>query len=100
MSELDTEARSAGNAAIDAWTLATLKEPDLDASSRLKQREQMLCLRRAIEGLASETPEWRWLEKGLADRIATDFVQSRGLPVVAAGCSTGGYSQGAVARQE
>ena len=41
--------------AIDAWTLATLKDPDLEASTRLEQREQMLCLRRAIEGLASET---------------------------------------------
>jgi len=47
--------------------------------------------------MKSETPDWRWLEKGLADRIATDFVQSRGLSVVAAGCSTGD-SQGAVAR--
>jgi TolB-like protein len=49
--------------------------------------------------MKSDTPDWRWLEKGLADRIATDFVQSRGLSVVAAGCSTGD-SQGAVARQE
>jgi hypothetical protein len=35
--------------------------------------------------MKSETADWRWLEKGLADRIATDFVQSRGLSVVAAG---------------
>ena len=33
--------------------------------------------------MTSETPEWKWLEKGLADRIATDFVQDTGLDVVA-----------------
>ena len=33
--------------------------------------------------MKSETPEWRWLEKGLADRITTDFVSERGLSVVA-----------------
>ncbi|MGB2614805.1 MAG: hypothetical protein WBE06_08880 [Phycisphaerae bacterium] len=33
--------------------------------------------------MTSGSPDWRWLEKGLADRIATDFVQSRGLSVVA-----------------
>ena len=33
--------------------------------------------------MTSETPAWRWLQKGLSDRIATDFVQSRGLSVVA-----------------
>jgi len=33
--------------------------------------------------MTSDSPDWRWLEKGLADRIATDFVQSRGLSVVA-----------------
>ena len=33
--------------------------------------------------MKSDTADWRWLEKGLADRIATDFVQSRGLSVVA-----------------
>ena len=49
--------------------------------------------------MKSDTPDWKWLEKGLADRIATDFVQSRGLSVVVAGCSTGD-SQGAVARHD
>jgi TolB-like protein len=33
--------------------------------------------------MKSDTPEWRWLEKGLADRIATDFVRAPGLAVVA-----------------
>jgi len=33
--------------------------------------------------MTSDTPDWRWLEKGLADRIATDFVQDRNLSVVA-----------------
>ncbi len=33
--------------------------------------------------MKSDTPDWRWLEKGLADRIATDFAQSRSLSVVA-----------------
>ena len=33
--------------------------------------------------MKSDTPEWRWLEKGLSDRIATDFVQSKGLSVLA-----------------
>jgi len=29
--------------------------------------------------MKSDTPDWKWLEKGLADRIATDFVQERTL---------------------
>jgi TolB-like protein len=33
--------------------------------------------------MKSDTPDWKWLEKGLADRIATDFVQDRALTVVA-----------------
>ncbi len=33
--------------------------------------------------MTSETPEWKWLQKGLADRIATDFVQERSLQVTA-----------------
>ena len=33
--------------------------------------------------MKSDTPDWRWLEKGLADRITTDFVSERGLSVVA-----------------
>jgi len=33
--------------------------------------------------MKTETPEWRWLEKGLSDRIATDFVQDRNLAIVA-----------------
>ncbi len=33
--------------------------------------------------MTSETPEWRWLEKGLSDRITTDLVRSRDLAVVA-----------------
>jgi TolB-like protein len=33
--------------------------------------------------MTTDTPEWRWLEKGLADRIATDFVRAPGLAVVA-----------------
>jgi TolB-like protein len=33
--------------------------------------------------MKSETPGWKWLEKGLADRITTDFTQDRGLAVVA-----------------
>ncbi|MBE3071048.1 MAG: tetratricopeptide repeat protein, partial [Planctomycetes bacterium] len=33
--------------------------------------------------MTSETPEWRWLEKGLADRIATDFAQDRSQTVIA-----------------
>ena len=33
--------------------------------------------------MTSDTPDWRWLEKGLSDRIATDFVQDRNLSVVA-----------------
>jgi hypothetical protein len=28
--------------------------------------------------MKSETPDWRWLEKGLSDRIATDFTRVRG----------------------
>jgi len=31
--------------------------------------------------MKSDTPEWKWLEKGLSDRIATDFVSERGLSV-------------------
>jgi len=41
--------------AIDAWTLAALEDPGLEISSRLERQEQMLSLRRAIAGLASET---------------------------------------------
>ncbi|MCX5685357.1 MAG: FlgO family outer membrane protein, partial [Planctomycetota bacterium] len=33
--------------------------------------------------MKSDTPEWKWLEKGLSDRITTDFVSQRGLSVVA-----------------
>jgi len=33
--------------------------------------------------MKSDTPDWKWLEKGLSDRIATDFVQDRSLTVVA-----------------
>ncbi|MFO8012966.1 MAG: hypothetical protein R6X20_06630 [Phycisphaerae bacterium] len=33
--------------------------------------------------MTSETAEWGWLQKGLADRIATDFVQDADLDVVA-----------------
>ncbi|MCX5683954.1 MAG: hypothetical protein NT049_09750, partial [Planctomycetota bacterium] len=33
--------------------------------------------------MKSNTPEWKWLEKGLSDRITTDFTQDRGLAVVA-----------------
>jgi TolB-like protein len=33
--------------------------------------------------MKSETPDWKWLEKGLSDRIATDFVQDRSLAVIA-----------------
>jgi TolA-binding protein len=33
--------------------------------------------------MKSDTADWRWLEKGLSDRIATDFVQSKGLSVIA-----------------
>jgi len=33
--------------------------------------------------MKSDTPDWKWLEKGLSDRIATDFVHDRGLTVVA-----------------
>jgi TolB-like protein len=33
--------------------------------------------------MKSQTPEWRWLEKGLSDRITTDFCQHQGLTVVA-----------------
>jgi len=33
--------------------------------------------------MTSDTPDWRWLEKGLADRITTDFTQDRSLSVVA-----------------
>jgi TolB-like protein len=29
--------------------------------------------------MKSDTPEWKWLEKGLSDRITTDFVQDRAL---------------------
>jgi len=28
--------------------------------------------------MKSDTPDWKWLEKGLADRIATDFVRAPG----------------------
>jgi hypothetical protein len=31
--------------------------------------------------MKSDTPDWRWLEKGLSDRIATDFASERGLSV-------------------
>ncbi|MCX5654985.1 MAG: hypothetical protein NTY65_10100 [Planctomycetota bacterium] len=27
--------------------------------------------------MKSDTPDWKWLEKGLADRITTDFVSER-----------------------
>ena len=33
--------------------------------------------------MKSDTPDWKWLEKGLSDRIATDFCQDRGIAVVA-----------------
>ena len=33
--------------------------------------------------MTSDTPEWRWLEKGLSDRIATDFAQDRSQTVIA-----------------
>ena len=33
--------------------------------------------------MKSDTPDWKWLEKGLADRITTDFVSERGQSVVA-----------------
>lgn len=33
--------------------------------------------------MTSDSLDWRWLEKGLADRIATDFVQAQGLSVIA-----------------
>ncbi len=33
--------------------------------------------------MQSETPEWIWLEKGLADRITTDFARSKRLTVIA-----------------
>jgi TolB-like protein len=33
--------------------------------------------------MKSDTPDWKWLEKGLSDRITTDFTQERGLAVVA-----------------
>jgi len=33
--------------------------------------------------MKSDTRDWKWLEKGLSDRIATDFTQDRGLTVVA-----------------
>lgn len=33
--------------------------------------------------MKSDTPEWVWLEKGLADQITTDFTQSQRLTVVA-----------------
>ncbi len=33
--------------------------------------------------MQSETPEWVWLEKGLADRITTDFARSKRLTVIA-----------------
>ncbi len=33
--------------------------------------------------MTSETPEWRWLEKGLADRVATDFAQDRSQTIIA-----------------
>jgi len=33
--------------------------------------------------MKSDTPDWKWLEKGLADRITTDFVSQRDLSVVA-----------------
>ena len=33
--------------------------------------------------MKSETPEWVWLEKGLADRITTDLHQSRALTLIA-----------------
>ena len=32
--------------------------------------------------MKSDTPEWRWLEKGLADRIITDLFQDKSLSVV------------------
>ena len=39
---------------LDAWTVAALKDPSPDASSRLERREQTLRLRRAVADLASE----------------------------------------------
>ena len=33
--------------------------------------------------MTSQTPDWEWLGKGLADRMATDFSQSRSLRVTA-----------------
>ena len=33
-------------------------------------------------GMKSETPEWLWLEKGLADRVITDLFQHKGVTVV------------------
>ena len=33
--------------------------------------------------MKTDTPEWKWLEKGLSDRIATDFVQDPKVSVLA-----------------
>ena len=33
--------------------------------------------------MKSKTPDWIWLEKGLADRITTDFSRSRKITVTA-----------------
>ena len=33
--------------------------------------------------MKSDTPDWKWLEKGLSDRITTDFTRVRGVTVVA-----------------
>jgi len=46
--------------------------------------------------MTTDTPDWRWLEKGLSDRIATDFVHRQGLALVSAGWGAKDY-QGTVA---
>ncbi len=32
--------------------------------------------------MKSHTPEWLWLEKGLADRVTTDLFQNRAVAVI------------------
>jgi TolB-like protein len=65
--------RVAGRLFLLAVALAACVAPSLAATPVAVFNFQM----------KSDTPDWKWLEKGLSDRITTDFVSERGLSVVA-----------------
>ncbi|MCX5654983.1 MAG: hypothetical protein NTY65_10090 [Planctomycetota bacterium] len=65
--------RVAGRLLLLAVALAACAAPSLAATPVAVFNFQM----------KSDTPDWKWLEKGLSDRITTDFTRVRGVTVVA-----------------